>query len=69
MPRYTFEEVVLRETRRWKDPITGKTRQKTKKFSQTLNPFNKNGQGEVKTREEIRAELRVQADAWLAEAV
>jgi hypothetical protein len=38
------------------------TRQRT--FSQTLNPFNRNAAGEIKSAGEISSELRERAKAW-----
>lgn len=43
------------------------TRQTT--FWQTLNPWNKNSDGNPKTVEEIREELSAEADAWLVEPI
>lgn len=37
---------------------------RTKEFTQTLNPFNTNADGSVKTRSEIQAELSAQAKAY-----
>lgn len=62
-----FEEVSISHTKRWKDPKTGKPRQRTQKFSMTLNPYNKNSDGTVRTRQDIYAALVVQRDAWIAE--
>lgn len=62
---YRFDEVALKDTKRWTD-ATGKKRTRTRKFYQTINPFNKNTDGTMKTRAEIEAELRVERDAWLA---
>lgn len=59
----TFEEVKTKRTKVWKE--NGKRRQKTKTFSQTLNPFNKNAEGNIKTREEILVEINAEADAWM----
>jgi hypothetical protein len=58
MPTYRFPSVTLQAARK-KD---GKRQQKT--FSQTLNPFNKAADGTPKTREQIMAELREEADRW-----
>lgn len=65
--RVRFDEIAVKATRRWVDPSTGKKRQETKVFWQTLNPFNKNADGSIKTAEQIRAEVTSQRDAWLAE--
>lgn len=62
-----FEEIVVSATHRWIDKETGRKRQKTKKFSQTINPWNKNEHGEVKTRSEIYAELEKEKAKWLRE--
>lgn len=63
---HRFQEVSLSFTHRWKDE-SGKRRQKTKKFSQTINPWNVNDEGNPRTYAEIMVELRRLGDAWLAE--
>lgn len=65
--RVTFEEVSATATRRWKDPGTGKSKQETKRFFQTVNPFNKDPDGSLKTRSQIQAEVNAEAAAWLKE--
>ena len=67
MSRFMFEEVAIRVTKRWKDE-SGKKRQQTKKFYQTINPFNKNAKGLKKNRSEILAELKEESEAWLNES-
>ena len=62
-----FDEVSVTATKRWKED--GKPRQKTKKFYQTINPFNKNTDGSAKTRQQIMVEIVAQRQAWLDEAV
>lgn len=62
--RYQFEEVSLKAVRRWTD-ADGKKRQQTKKFFQTINPFNKNADDTLKDRKQIMAELVIQRDAWV----
>ena len=42
-----FEKVAIRATKYWKDS-TGKRRQKTKEFYQTINPYNTNPDGIMK---------------------
>lgn len=66
--RITFDEVCIRGVRRWTDE-NGKRRQETRKFSQTINPFNRNADGTIKTREEIMKELIAKRDAWLKEPI
>lgn len=41
------------------------TRQRT--FECTINPFNKNADGTVKTESQVRAQAQEQADAWRPE--
>ena len=63
--KITFEKIVERRTKRWTD-VNGKKRQKTAQFMKTVNPWNRNDDGSVRTREEIRALVRAEADAWMA---
>ena len=67
MARFRFDEVCIRATRVRKDAETGKRRQESRKFWQTINPFNRMPDGRVKTRDDILDELRAERDAWLAE--
>lgn len=67
MTRIVFNEVRLKATKRWTD-ASGKKRQKTETFCQTINPFNRNAAGQVKSRDEIMAELKAQRDAWLKQS-
>ena len=62
-----FDEIKVKAVRRWIDPITGKKRQETRTFSQTLNPFNKLPDGTVKDRATIYKEICVARDKWLKE--
>jgi hypothetical protein len=61
--RYVFREIGERRTRRFKCTC-GKSHQKTETFYQTLNPFNKNGDGSVKSSEQISLEVNAEANAW-----
>lgn len=65
--RYTFDEVSVKATKRWTDE-SGKKRQQTRNFFQTINPFNKNEDGTIKTRDQIMAEIKAERNAWLASA-
>lgn len=62
--RYNFERVTIRGVRSGTCLVCGKrgTRQTT--FGQTLNPFNKNADGEPKTRAEIWAEIKQEAHEY-----
>jgi len=59
-----FEQVKITAVRQWRE--NGKRRQETKTFMQTLNPFNKNADGSVKSRGQIITELLLERKAWLA---
>lgn len=65
MPKINFEVVSVKGTRKWSE--NGKPRQETKEFFQTLNPFNKNEDGTLKTKQQAFSEITLQRDAWLAE--
>lgn len=69
MAIHHFREVSIKRTKRGKCAVCGGTASRTEKFWQTLNPFNKNAQGQVKDEWEIRQELHAQAAAWLEEPV
>lgn len=66
MTRYVFNEVSIKGVKRWKDPVSGKPRQETRKFFQTINPFNKDDRGEPKCRDQILKEIKRERDEWLA---
>ena len=59
-----YKEISLKARKYWKDE-NGKRHQKTKTFSQTINPFNKNTDGTIKTESEIYEELDKQRTGWL----
>lgn len=59
-----YQEVSIKGTKRWKDQ-NGKWRQKTKKFYQTLNPFNTTIDGRLKTRDEIMKEIQQERTEWM----
>jgi len=62
--RYTFDVVKWNASKKVKCPKCGKTLKRSRTFEQTINPFNKNARGEVKSAHEILAELHVRADEW-----
>lgn len=62
--RITFEQVTVKQVLRWRDSETGKPRQMTKTFMQTVNPFNRGRDGFPKSRQQIREELRSEAYLW-----
>lgn len=64
MPTFIFEEVKLYGSKSGKCSVCGKPCTRSQKFVQTLNPFNKNENGEVKTRREIKEELLAELKDW-----
>ncbi|MGQ4513624.1 hypothetical protein [Streptomyces sp. DW26H14] len=67
MPSYRFERVPLTAVKSAPCTVCGKKVRRQRTFEQTLNPFNKNADGTVKTYADIYRELDADADAWKAE--
>lgn len=67
--RVTFNVIKDRASKSGKCRECGKRCSRSKTFEQTLNPWNKNKDGQPKTTDEIRAELRVSVKTWLGEAI
>lgn len=64
MTTYKFEEVTHHVTKRVPCRVCRKPLGRATILSQTINPFNKDAAGQPKTREQIRAELRAEAETW-----
>ena len=64
--RLVFNKVSLTFTKTGKCYICGMKTTRTKVFFQTLNPFNTNEDGSVKTVQQIKDELRIQGNEWKA---
>lgn len=62
--RLTFDEVKLTNKTTAPCGKCGKKCTRTKEFMQTINPFNTNADGTVKTRSEIMVELQAAAKAY-----
>jgi hypothetical protein len=58
-----FPEVWLGAVKRYVCAC-GRRCVRKKKFFQTINPYNKNAQGNMKSREEIMVQLRHDRDGW-----
>jgi len=63
----TFQEIGFKRTKSGKCSVCGKRCQSTKKFFQTVNPFNKNADGTCKDARTIMEEEKEEAQKWLAE--
>lgn len=64
MTTHVFEKISIKRTKHYVDS-SGKKRRKTVEFYQTLNPFNKNKDGSLKTREDIMEAITAEAETWL----
>lgn len=62
--RHVFEEVTVTATKRATCPLCGKKGTRTRTFRQTINPANRNADGTVRTRAQVRAALLVEAEPW-----
>ena len=68
MTTITFNEVTLHGQKSVRCAGgCGRTLKRSKKFWQTLSPFNKTTTGELKSRDQIYDELRAERDTWLAQ--
>ena len=59
-----FQRVTRRVTKRGTCPVCGKYVQRTTKIENTVNPFNRNSAGQVKTYDEVNDDVREKARAW-----
>lgn len=66
MANYVFDEVKLYGVKSYKCAC-GRRCTRRHKFFQTINPFNKNVKGEMKTAGEIDAENREMLRRWKAQ--
>lgn len=60
----TFPPVKHHVRRAGKCPVCHRIAVRQRTFYQTVNPYNRNARGLVKTHSEIHAELVVEADGW-----
>lgn len=66
--RITFEEVSVHGTKTGKCGC-GKRRVRKMKFWSTLNPFNKNPDGTLKTYEQLKEKVNAEREAWMKEPI
>lgn len=71
MGAYSFKSITQKATVKGACSVEGcgKKTQITKKFEQTLNPFNKNKLGNIKTEAEIYSELSNLKRDWVKSVV
>lgn len=67
MPTYRFQEITHQVTKSVPCTVCGKRVRRQRTFFQTINPFNKNAEGQVKTLPEIMRELVAEGTDWQAE--
>ena len=65
MPTYNFQKISVKDTKKIKCKKCGKSTQETREFWQTVNPFNKNKDGSVKTIAEIYSEIGAELNEWM----
>lgn len=63
---YTFDVVKHSVSKSGKCSVCGKRIRRAKTFDATVNPYNQNIRGEMKTHEEVRRDLIQRANTWLA---
>lgn len=61
---YTFDRITHQVTKYGKCSFCGRRVRRAHTFGQTLNPYNRNAAGELKSAAEIRAELADTAEQW-----
>lgn len=59
-----FEVVKQRATKNLPCPVCGKKARRERTFEGTINPYNRNASGQVKTRPEVQADLQALARVW-----
>lgn len=62
--RVNYERVSVKGYKQGKCVVCGKHCKRTEEFFQTLNPWNKDKNGEPKTREQIYKELTQKVKEW-----
>ncbi len=65
----SFREIGRQARKSGKCTVCGKRRTRTKKFWQTLSPFNKTAEGRIKTTYDIVPELQAKAAEWKKEPI
>lgn len=69
MTTYRFTEVKVRATKVLPCPRCARAVRRSTTITHTINPFNKNVDGTVKTYAEVRADVDREVATWKAEPV
>lgn len=64
MTTYHFKEIKIRAIKSGACASCGKVCSRVETFWQTINPYNKNANGDQKSENEIREELALEASEW-----
>jgi len=64
MVTYVYERITARGRRSGTCDVCGKPAQRSRTFENTVNPFNRNADGTVRTRTEVRANVSRLAREW-----
>ena len=65
MTTYRFQSVRRTAEKSGNCPSCGKRVVRRQTFEQTVNPFNRNADGTVKTAQEVDASVKAEAAAWV----
>jgi len=60
----TFDEVWTTKSKSGVCPVCGGRTTRTKKFVHTVNPYNKNPDGSIKSLQEVFADVHAEASDW-----
>ena len=61
---YTYDKIKHVERRYGNCPVCGKRVQRSTTFMETVNPYNRNEDGTVKSAQEVRESVRAKGQAW-----
>ncbi len=62
---YAYQVIPARRAYIGKCPVCGKQVSRSRTFEMTVNPWNKNEDGTVRTRVEVRQAVDIEADKWI----
>ena len=65
MTVHRYVRISAHRTRSGKCPSCGKRRTRSKTFTSTVNPYNRNEDGTIKTPREVRLDLNAKASRWV----
>jgi hypothetical protein len=62
---YTYDSIKAQRTKRGECPICLKKVSRSRTFEHTINPWNRNKDGTVRTPEEVSICVNAEADKWI----